>query len=231
MWRPMRRTENGAALFPVSEIFDSIEGEGKRTGYMAVFVRFAGCNLRCTYCDTTYALDENQAEQWLTEADILSAIEAFPWKRVTLTGGEPLLQDSLPLCESLSRKGYEINIETNGAVPLFANRPEGVFYTLDYKCPDSGMEQAMDMDNYQRLTKKDAVKFVVGSLRDLDAMRRVVHDVLSKLKEKPDIFVSPVWGKIDPKDIVAYIKQHGLRYVRLQLQLHKMIWDPEMRGV
>lgn len=227
----MRRTEDGTALFPVSEIFDSIEGEGKRTGYMAAFVRFAGCNLRCTYCDTAYALDEGDAERWMTEEEILSAVAAFPWKRVTLTGGEPLLQDILPLCEALSDKGYAVNIETNGAVPLFDNRPAGVFYTLDYKCPDSGMEETMRPDNYPLLTEKDAVKFVVGSRRDLEAMRKVMETVISALTEKPEIFVSPVWGKIDPKDIVEYIRQHGLQEARIQLQLHKIIWDPSMRGV
>lgn len=227
----MRKTEDGRRLFPVSEIFDSIDGEGKRTGYMAVFVRFCGCNLRCTYCDTAYALEENQAERWMSEEEILAAVATFPWKRITFTGGEPLLQDIYPLCEKLSAKGYDINIETNGAVPLFDNRPEGVFYTLDYKCPGSGMEKYMRMENYEHLTKRDVVKFVAGSQRDLDAMCRILETVISKLKDKPQIYVSPVWGKINPQDLVAYVKQYALTDVCVQLQLHKIIWDPDKRGV
>lgn len=113
--------------FPVAEIFDSIEGEGKRTGYMAVFVRFAGCNIRCTYCDTAYALKESDAEEFLTKEELLSCIRSYPWKRITFTGGEPLLQPLQEICDILGEEGYEINIETNGAVPLLARRPQNLF--------------------------------------------------------------------------------------------------------
>ena len=104
MWRLMKNK------FPLSEIFDSIDGEGKRTGKMVIFVRFAGCNIRCTYCDTAYALKESQAEEFLTEEEILGRIHAYPWKRITVTGGEPLLQPLQSLCDILSGEGYEINI-------------------------------------------------------------------------------------------------------------------------
>ena len=89
--------------FPVVEIFDSIEGEGKRTGYMAVFVRFAGCNIRCTYCDTAYALKESDAEEFLTKEELLGRIRSYPWKRITFTGGEPLLQPLQEICDILGR--------------------------------------------------------------------------------------------------------------------------------
>lgn len=105
--------------FPVVEIFDSIDGEGKRTGYMATFVRFAGCNLRCSYCDTAYAWDASQAKEWLSEDNLFQQITAYPWKRVTLTGGEPMLQPIETLCRRLGDAGYEVNIETNGAAALF----------------------------------------------------------------------------------------------------------------
>ena len=104
--------------FPVVEIFDSIDGEGKRTGYMATFVRFAGCNLRCSYCDTAYAWDASQAKEWLSEDNLFQQITAYPWKRVTLTGGEPMLQPIETLCRRLGDAGYEVNIETNGAAAL-----------------------------------------------------------------------------------------------------------------
>ena len=91
--------------FPVAEIFDSIEGEGKRTGYMAVFVRFAGCNIRCTYCDTAYALKESDAEEFLTKEELLSCIRSYPWKRITFTGGEPLLQPLQEICDILGEEG------------------------------------------------------------------------------------------------------------------------------
>lgn len=96
--------------FPVVEIFDSIDGEGKRTGYMATFVRFAGCNLRCSYCDTAYAWDASQAKEWLSEDNLFQQITAYPWKRVTLTGGEPMLQPIETLCRRLGDAGYEVNI-------------------------------------------------------------------------------------------------------------------------
>ena len=98
--------------FPVVELFDSIDGEGKRTGLMAIFVRFAGCNLRCTYCDTAYALRRSDALEVLTGEELLERIHKYPWKRITFTGGEPMLQNLLPLCQILSDEGYDINIET-----------------------------------------------------------------------------------------------------------------------
>lgn len=149
---------------------------------MATFVRFAGCNLRCSYCDTAYSLREEDAEEWLTEEELLRRIRAYPWKRVTLTGGEPLLQPLSFLCDTLGREGFECNIETNGAVPMLETRPEGLFYTMDWKCPDSGMEGRMCADNFPRLEAQDVVKFVVGSERDLCAMERVVRRWFMKLR-------------------------------------------------
>ena len=114
-------------LFHVTEIFDSIDCEGKRTGCMAIFVRLAGCNLRCTYCDTAYSLELSDTKEALTEDELIRRIHAFPWKNITLTGGEPMLHPLRHLCERLSEEGYDINIETNGAVgktarPAFSTR-------------------------------------------------------------------------------------------------------------
>ena len=183
-------------LFHVTEIFDSIDGEGKRTGCMAIFVRLAGCNLRCTYCDTAYSLELSDTKEALTEDELIRRIHAFPWKNITLTGGEPMLHPLRHLCERLSEEGYDINIETNGAVPLWEDRPSGVFYTMDFKCSGSGMKESMRKENFPILKEKDVLKFVVGSKEDLDEM-----------------------------------KENRLSRVRVQVQLHKIIWDPNRRGV
>lgn len=217
--------------FPVAEIFDSIDGEGKRTGYMAVFVRFAGCNIRCNYCDTAYALREEDAEERLTEEELLARIRAFPWRRITLTGGEPLLQPLETLCRTLGAEGWGINIETNGAVPLFPARPQGVFYTMDWKCPDSGMEAHMREENLEKLTREDVLKFVVSSERDMAAAERVIRRHWPDGAPHPAFYFSPVFGRIEPVRLVDYVKEHELGDVCVQVQLHKVIWDPAMRGV
>lgn len=216
--------------FPLLEIFDSIDGEGKRTGYMATFIRFCGCPLRCTYCDTAYALDENMAEEWVTGETLLSRIRAYPWKRLTWTGGEPMLRPIRSLCDELGREGYESNIETSGAIPLWDVRPANTFYTMDWKCPDSGMERRMCIPNLARLTGEDVLKFVVGSERDLFAMERVIHRHFQR-ENCPRFYVSPVFGKIHPQKLVEFVRDHELADVCVQVQLHKVIWDPNMRGV
>lgn len=217
-------------LFHVTEIFDSIDGEGKRTGYMAVFLRLAGCNLRCSYCDTAYSLTLEDTEEALTEEEVLSRIRAYPWKRVTMTGGEPMLHPLHHLCEVLGEEGYDINIETNGAVPLWRERPEGVFYTMDFKCSGSGMKSYMNLDNFKLLTGKDVLKFVVSSEEDLHEMKEIVNHHFPSAYH-PEFFVSPVWGRIEPAELVEYVRKNRLQDVRVQVQLHKIIWDPDRRGV
>lgn len=217
-------------LFHVTEIFDSIDGEGKRTGYMAVFLRLAGCNLRCSYCDTAYSLTLEDTAEALTEKEVLSRIRAYPWKRVTMTGGEPMLHPLHHLCEVLGEEGYDINIETNGAVPLWRERPEGVFYTMDFKCSGSGMKSYMNLDNFKLLTGKDVLKFVVSSEEDLHEMKEIVNHHFSSAHH-PEFFVSPVWGRIEPAELVEYVRKNRLQDVRVQVQLHKIIWDPDRRGV
>ncbi len=215
-------------LFHVTEIFDSIDGEGKRTGYMAIFVRLAGCNLRCNYCDTPYSLTLEDTKETLTEEELLERIQSFPWKRVTLTGGEPMLHPLHHLVTVLGEEGYEVNIETNGAIPLWRERPEGVFYTMDFKCSGSGMKSYMNRDNFRLLTEKDVLKFVVSDERDMDEMKEIISEFPAN---HPEYFVSPVWGRIEPKELVEYVRKNGLKDVRVQVQLHKIIWDPSMRGV
>lgn len=213
--------------YPIVELFDSIEGEGRRTGYMAVFVRFAGCNLRCSYCDTSYAWETSDAAETLSLEQLVSRIHQYPWKRVTLTGGEPMLQDLEPLCRQLGLEGYEVNIETNGAVALFPQRPWNLFYTMDVKSPSSGERDKMLMDNLDRLTAQDVIKFVVGTEADLQDMLQVVKAYTGPAR----IYLSPVFGQMEPARLVDFVREHALTNVCVQVQLHKVIWDPEARGV
>lgn len=217
-------------LFHITEIFDSIDGEGKRTGFMAVFLRLAGCNLRCNYCDTAYSLTLEDTAEALTEEEVIRRIHSYPWKRLTITGGEPMLHPLHHLCRTLGQEGYDINIETNGAVPLWRERPEGVFYTMDLKCSGSGMKSRMNLDNFKLLNGGDVLKFVVSSKEDLDEMKDVVEHHFTAARH-PQFFVSPVWGRIQPDKLVDYVRNHQLQDVRVQVQLHKIIWDPDRRGV
>lgn len=200
---------------------------------MAIFVRFAGCNIRCNYCDTCYALTPEDATQRLTEEELLEKIHAYPWKRITFTGGEPLLQPIESICQILSNEGYDINIETNGAVSLFQNRPKNVFYTMDYKCLGSGVNQYMKLDNFKKLTEKDVLKFVVSDRRDMDDMKRVIDTYFpyTQPNKQPKFYVSPVWERIKPVDLVGYVKENHLSQVCVQIQLHKIIWSPTEKGV
>lgn len=213
-------------FFYVSEIFDSIEGEGKRTGIMSIFVRLTGCNLRCSYCDTKYALVMGKEAIKMTEDELVNKVKEYPWKNITITGGEPLLHCLNDLLLKLPE--YDINIETNGATPLLSHRPQNVFYTMDWKCPTSGENKKMLYENLKLLTKYDVLKFVVGNQEDLDEMKRVI----SLFKDvSPLFYVSPVFNKINPVDIVDYVKKNKLKNVYIQIQLHKVIWNPNQRGV
>lgn len=213
----------------VVEIFSSIEGEGKRAGYPCVFVRFAGCNLRCSYCDTAYAQKPEMGEEMSIE-DIVDKVDSFGYSRVTLTGGEPLLQEDIyNLIDKLVDLRKEVNVETNGSLGIvhYFEGAASPFYTVDYKCLSSGMSKNMNPEVFRSLGRYDVLKFVVGSEEDMqDALR-----VLNVYKPKCEVFFSPVFGKIEPKEIVEFIKSHYMDGVRIQLQLHKFIWDPNKRGV
>ncbi len=217
----------------VNEIFLSIEGEGIRAGKPAVFIRLFGCNLDCTYCDSVYSCKGNDYTE-MTPTEIYWAVEAFHCPYITLTGGEPLIHKDVEQLLNLLCKKYEVNIETNGSVDfteVFDKMDEGtggnIIVTMDWKSYSSGMAHKMNEEMIRYLTDVDVLKFVVGNNGDLEQMREVV----SKYSPECHIFVSPVFGKIEPKHIVDYLIAHQMWNVRVQLQLHKFIWDPEMRGV
>lgn len=207
----------------VNEIFLSIQGEGLLTGFPTVFVRFSGCNLRCSYCDTAYAYDEGVE---MEPNRVVEEIKIHQYKRVCLTGGEPLLQTDINILLDLL-KGYRVSIETNGSVLIDkVKRGESQTFALDMKCPSSGFSEKMNYDNFKYLNDRDEIKFIVGSREDYDWAK----DVIVKYYQKGSITFSPVFEGIRYSEIVEWILNDKLD-VRFQLQLHKFIWSPEARGV
>ena len=219
-------------MLKVVEIFKSIDGEGIRAGYPATFVRLYGCSLRCSFCDTKYSYDNDKYIN-MTIDEIIKEISDYKSRRITLTGGEPLYQpEAADLIHKLLEQGFEVNIETNGSIDLeeFLGADsfhENLIITMDWKSISSNMSQHMVVSNLYNLRKQDVLKFVVGDGQDLDQMR----DIISSKPLKCNIFVSPVFGKIEPREIVEYILDNNLEDVRIQLQLHKIIWPADMRGV
>lgn len=223
----------------INEIFASIDGEGTRTGYLTTFIRSFACNLKCSYCDTLYAVDPQTEEdkknafKTMSIDEIVEECDKRGNKRITFTGGEPLIQkDAVELINALTNKGYEVNIETNGAVDLlpFIDTLENqhkVIFTMDWKSPSSLMRERMIKSNLSLLGENDVLKFVVGTQADLQDML----DIVSNNDLECSIFVSPVYGAIEGKDIVKFMYEHNLQNVRVQIQLHKYFWPPQMRGV
>ncbi|WP_068621986.1 putative 7-carboxy-7-deazaguanine synthase QueE [Trichococcus ilyis] len=217
----------------VVEKFVSINGEGRRCGQLATFIRFAGCNLNCGYCDTAWANDRKVAFDPMTPEEVYAYIKDTQVTNVTLTGGEPLLQQDIgELLELLSQDPQlYVEIETNGSVLLsrFSDLENPPSFTMDYKLPYSGMERMMALDNFEQLTAKDTVKFVSGSLADLEKAKEMIDRY--KLTEKTAVFISPIFGEIELETIVDFMKDNQLNGVNMQVQLHKVIWDPNERGV
>lgn len=219
--------------FKVVEKFISINGEGPSSGQLAVFIRFAGCNLRCSYCDTMWANEKNVPYELMSSDDIYKYIKSTEVRNITLTGGEPLLQEGiLELLEVLSKdEALNIEIETNGSVSLdnFSNIENPPKFIMDYKLPSSDMENKMLLDNFKCLSKKDTVKFVSGSIEDLEKAKYLIDEY--NLAEKTRVYISPIFGNIDMNSIVEFMKDNKMNGVNLQVQLHKIIWDPNKRGV
>lgn len=214
----------------VIEKFVSINGEGLKQGELALFIRFANCNLRCSYCDTLYSFIDPQYKDEAVDMLVRYAKEVNV-KNITLTGGEPLIQDDIKeLITKLSDEGFNIEIETNGSADIkdYINI-KNVSFTLDYKLPTSLMEKFMLVSNYEYVTKKDSVKFVCGDISDLNKALEIMNKY--NLINKTNCLLSPVFNNIDPKDIVDFMIKNNLNGVRLCLQIHKVIWDPNKRGV
>lgn len=210
----------------ISELFRSIEGEGPRAGYLCTFIRAHGCPLRCYYCDTLYSVEGNDFTE-MTVDDIMKEVYRLESRKITFTGGEPLIQpDANELIWRLVDEDYEVNIETSGAVKYIQYlSDDNIIVTADWKCSSSGMTSKMIRDQIHYLRDQDVLKFVVGSREDLDEMRELIDETAAQT------FISPVFGKIELKEIVEYMQEYEMFDVRVQAQLHKLIWNPNARGV
>jgi 7-carboxy-7-deazaguanine synthase len=238
--------ERGGVLWPpaplhkgrhmkVHEIFVSVQGEGVRSGQPTLFIRLAGCNLHCEWCDTDYARDAEEGKE-MTVDDVLAEVGAHDIHEVCVTGGEPLVQEeAIDLISRLSHDGYSISVETNGSLPIDgllglerADRDgPRIMISMDVKCPSSGMDQRNLFENLTRLRTSDQLKFVIKDEEDLAFAR----DVLDRYPVECHVVIQPVWGT-DPAWLVKRVMEEGLtKYgVRVMVQLHKVIWG-ERRGV
>lgn len=207
----------------INEIFYSLQGEGSWVGLPTVFVRTAGCNLRCSYCDTTYAYDEGKE---ITVDQVLHTIQSYGCPSICITGGEPLLQkDLMTLLTALVRKHYAICIETNGSKSVKKiTGKKSVMISLDIKCPSSGMHQHMNLRNITLLSKNDQMKFIIKRKEDYEYAKHI----LKTYEPRCMIFLQQVWGT-DPRRLAAWIL-HDKLSVRLGMQLHKILWG-EKKGV
>ena len=219
--------------YQVAEKFVSINGEGQRAGELAVFIRFKGCNLNCGYCDTAWANEAECESEELSKEELLDYIRNTGVKNIPLTGGEPLLREGMPelISAILEDPFYRVEIETNGSVDLtpYVLLPERPAFTMDYKLPGSGMEDKMLTDNLEKLTKRDTVKFVVGSRADMERALEVTEKY--NLQGRTAIYFSPVFGRIEPAELVNFLAENKLNDMRVQIQMHKVIWEPDKRRV
>ncbi len=216
----------------VVEKFVSINGEGVKCGQLAVFIRFKGCNLKCAYCDTSWANEADCTYEKMNIDQIVSYILKTNVNNVTLTGGEPLLQPKmLNLLKELDKHPHlQVEIETNGSIDIspFAAGSRAHF-TMDYKLESSGCERYMLKDNFYYLKREDTVKFVVGSNEDLLKAKSLIDKY--GLVNRCNVYLSPVFGEINPQKIVEFMIDNNMNGANMQLQLHKFIWDPDKRGV
>jgi len=209
----------------INEIFHSIQGESTRAGYPCTFVRLAECNLRCGYCDTAYAFHEGEE---MTQEAVIETVRRAGCPFVTITGGEPLLQQAVhPLITKLLDEGFDVQVETSGAIDITpVDRRARVI--LDVKTPGSGMMERMDWDNVGRLRPGDEVKFVLTGREDYVWVRDAIRTL--GIPGGIPLLLSPSHGVLDPADLAEWMKEDHLD-ARLHLQIHKYIWDPGRRGV
>lgn len=209
----------------VTEIFHSVQGESTFAGLPCVFVRLTGCPLRCTWCDTDYAFFGGTDR---SIDDILDRVRSYGCPLVEVTGGEPLAQpDAGTLLRRLCREGFTVLLETSGAVDTIIVDP-AVRIILDVKCPGSGMTERMHWPNVERLRAQDEAKFVIQDRSDYEWATNILDRF--QLTDRCPVLFSPVFGALDPRQLAEWLLADR-RPIRLQLQLHKHIWTPDMRGI
>ena len=209
----------------VNEIYYSIQGESTHVGRPCIFIRLTYCNLRCTYCDTEYAFYEGKD---IEIPEIMAKIKQWNCNLVEVTGGEPLFQDKcIDLLNELMNQNYEVLLETGGSLSI-SDVPTEIVKIVDFKCPSSGMEKKNLWSIVNDLQPHDEVKFVIGDREDFDWAKEMLNKY--SLNKKCSILFSPTFGKIDPSLIVEWILEGDIP-VRMQLQMHKHIWESEAKGV
>ena len=221
----MKTISNKEGKLRINEIFFSIQGESTYAGLPCVFVRLTYCNLRCSYCDTEYSFHEGE---WRNLDDIINEVKSYKCKLVEVTGGEPLLQDNVhPFMKRLCDEGMDVMLETGGHMDIM-RVDKRVKRIMDIKCPSSGETDKMFWQNINHINSNDQIKFVVGTREDYQFAKDTIAKY--KLAGLCPLLISPVFGKIDLEQLAGWILQDNLD-VRMQLQMHKYIWQPDKRGV
>lgn len=225
---------------PMVEIFETVEGEGSGAGFPTIFVRVFHCNLRCTWCDTTYSYAPEKPAFEATIEEIISKVQGFKSKRICFTGGEPLIhrEKSAALLLEMARlpQIVDIHIETNGAIDLepyyylrdqYIELQRKMRFVVDYKLTGSGEKHKMIHANFSYLNEEDEIKFVIASDKDFSEAKEIINE----FHDLGQVLFSPVWESMSPRRLVEKILENQLSDVKLSLQLHKIIWDPNERGV
>ena len=212
-----------ALSLKVSEIFYSLQGEATRVGLPTVFIRLTGCPLRCTWCDTTHAFSGGRR---LALDEILAQVHPFAAKQICVTGGEPLAQQNcLNLLAALCDAGYDVSLETSGALDIALVDPR-VARIVDLKAPSSGESAKNNWKNIDLLVARDELKFVLADRTDYEWARQIIDE--HQLAERCPLLVSPVQGALDPRQLAEWVLADRLP-VRFQMQLHKLLWG-NMQG-
>lgn len=217
----------------VSEIFESIDGEGYHAGYPTVFFRTVGCNLRCSWCDSVYTFYEDEKSKWMTVEEAFNEVDKFNIEHITITGGEPLLEENkewmTKFIHELLGNGYTVDVETNGAIDYkywkreFIDEP--LILIMDWKAPSSKMNKFMIESNLFVLDERDIIKIVVTD-NDFEEVEKILMN-----KTKATIYISPVFGQVTMEKIPEFVLKHKDKSIRCQIQMHKIFWNPNKRGV